>query len=149
MAFGMGGSRDAGAGPAFTGFGMKATLAAADVAFAGVIETGFVNRQGSSDSKALAVDVGVTLNGTLDATKNLVPLHQFGVASAASVAPTLASGDDDPEDVKDAPPSVKAKLADKAGGKQEDEELKKEFDEGLKKELEKKPAVNPNLNHKK
>jgi hypothetical protein len=136
MAFGMGGSRDAGAGPAFTGFGMKVTLAAADVAFAGVIETGWVNRQGTSDSKALAADVGVTLNGTLDLTKNLVPLHQFGVGSAASVAPTSA----DPAE-EDAPPTV---LAAKNGDEQK--KIEKEFDAKLEKELEKKPAVQP---HKK
>jgi hypothetical protein len=41
---GVGGSRDAGAGPAFTGFGMKSVTATADVAQGGVIETGFVNR---------------------------------------------------------------------------------------------------------
>lgn len=46
LGFGGGGSRDAGAGPAFTGFGMKMVTAAADVAAAGVVETGFVNRSG-------------------------------------------------------------------------------------------------------
>lgn len=44
LAMGNGGSRDAGAGPAFTGFGMKLVTAAADVAQGAVIETGFVNR---------------------------------------------------------------------------------------------------------
>jgi len=44
--FGNGGSRDAGAGPAFTSFGMKMVTAAAPVATGAVIETGFVNRSG-------------------------------------------------------------------------------------------------------
>lgn len=44
LSSGNGGSRDAGAGPAFTGFGMKLVTAAADVAQGAVIETGFVNR---------------------------------------------------------------------------------------------------------
>jgi len=42
--FGAGGSRDAGAGPAFTGFFEKMVTATAPVANGGVIETGFVNR---------------------------------------------------------------------------------------------------------
>lgn len=46
LGFGAGGSRDAGAGPAFTGFGMKMVTAAGAVANGGVIETGFVNRSG-------------------------------------------------------------------------------------------------------
>jgi hypothetical protein len=82
-----------------------------------VISTGFVNRQGA------------VLNGTTDATKNLLPLWQFGSASAASVAPTLVESP--------------ARAAPKLPSKEEDEKLKKEFDEGLKKELESKP------NHKK
>jgi hypothetical protein len=45
-AAGNGGSRDAGAGPAFTGFPIKMTTAAGAVATAAVIETGFVNRSG-------------------------------------------------------------------------------------------------------
>jgi hypothetical protein len=45
-AAGNGGSRDGGAGPAFTGFPVKSVTAAAGVATAGVIETGFVNRSG-------------------------------------------------------------------------------------------------------
>lgn len=48
LAFGNGGSRDAGAGPAFTGFGMKMVTSVADVANAAVIETGFVNRSGAT-----------------------------------------------------------------------------------------------------
>jgi len=43
---GNGGSRDAGAGPAFTGFPIKMVTAAGAVATAGVIETGFANRSG-------------------------------------------------------------------------------------------------------
>jgi hypothetical protein len=45
---GNGGSRDAGVGPAFTGFGSKMVTAVGTVAPAGVIETGFVNRSGVS-----------------------------------------------------------------------------------------------------
>jgi hypothetical protein len=66
LAFGNGGSRDAGAGPAFTGFGMKMVTAAADVAAAAVVETGFANRS------------GVILKSGLS---------QFGSTAAASAAP--------------------------------------------------------------
>jgi hypothetical protein len=45
---GNGGSRDAGAGPAFQGFGMKMVTAAGAVAIGAVIETGFVNRSNRS-----------------------------------------------------------------------------------------------------
>jgi hypothetical protein len=137
MAFGMGGSRDAGAGPAFTGFGMKLLAAAADVAFGGVVATGFVNRQGVSNSKALAADVGVPLNGTTDANSGWygqVPLWQFASASAASVAPTMA--EDEGRAAKEPP---KAAFPGKPPTKEEDEKLRKEFDEGLKKEIEHKP----------
>jgi hypothetical protein len=44
LAFGNGVTRDAGAGPAFTGFGMKLVQASGNVAHAGVITTGWVNR---------------------------------------------------------------------------------------------------------
>lgn len=44
LGFGNGGSRDAGAGPAFTGFPVKMVTAAGAVAVGAVIETGFVNR---------------------------------------------------------------------------------------------------------
>ena len=47
LAFGNGASRDGGAGPVFTGFGMKMVTSVADIAAAGVIETGFANRQGA------------------------------------------------------------------------------------------------------
>lgn len=46
LGFGNGGSRDAGAGPAFTGFGMKMVTAAGAVAAGAAIETGFLNRTG-------------------------------------------------------------------------------------------------------
>ena len=45
---GPGASRDAGAGPAFTGFGMKAVTAAGAVAEGAAIETGFLNRTGAA-----------------------------------------------------------------------------------------------------
>lgn len=44
LGFGGGGSRDAGAGPAFTGFGLKMVTATASVAVGAAIETGFLNR---------------------------------------------------------------------------------------------------------
>lgn len=43
---GTGASRDAGAGPAFTGFGIKAVTATGAVAEGAAIETGFTNRTG-------------------------------------------------------------------------------------------------------
>jgi hypothetical protein len=46
--FGNGGSRDAGAGPAFTGFGAKMVTATAIVANGAAIEAGYVNRSGVS-----------------------------------------------------------------------------------------------------
>ncbi len=45
---GQGGSRDAGAGPAFTGFTIKTVTAAGAVATGGVVETGFSNRSGQA-----------------------------------------------------------------------------------------------------
>lgn len=45
---GNGGSRDAGAGPAFTGFGTKTVTATATVANGAAVEAGFVNRSGQS-----------------------------------------------------------------------------------------------------
>jgi hypothetical protein len=50
-----GGSRDAGAGPAFTGFGMKMVTAAAGVAVGAAVEAGWVNRSG----QALVTDQSV------------------------------------------------------------------------------------------
>jgi hypothetical protein len=68
---GNGGSRDAGAGPAFTGFEMKIVTAAAAVAVDAVVETGYVNRTG------IALATGQST---------------FGSASAATAVParTLA-----------------------------------------------------------
>ena len=48
LGFGNGGSRDAGAGPAFTGFGVKTVTATATVANGAAVETGFTNRSGVS-----------------------------------------------------------------------------------------------------
>jgi hypothetical protein len=62
---GQGGSRDAGAGPAFTGFVMKMVTAAAGVATGGVVETGYSNRSG------VALVTGQSVFGS------------FGTASAA------------------------------------------------------------------
>jgi hypothetical protein len=45
-AAGAGGSRDAGAGPAFTGFPMKTVTAPGAVAIGAVVEVGFTNRSG-------------------------------------------------------------------------------------------------------
>lgn len=64
-AAGQGGSRDAGAGPAFTGFTMKMVTAAAGVAVGGVVETGYSNRSG------VALLTGQSVFGS------------FGTASAA------------------------------------------------------------------
>lgn len=69
---GVGGSRDAGGGSPFTGFAMKSVTAAADVAQAGVIETGFINR-------TVAAVSGIVLKSGLSA---------FGSATAASAAVT-------------------------------------------------------------
>jgi hypothetical protein len=63
---GNGGSRDAGAGPAFTGFGLKTVTAAGAVAAGAAVEAGFTNRSGV----ALVADQSV-----------------FGSATAASAAP--------------------------------------------------------------
>jgi hypothetical protein len=48
LGFGNGGARDAGAGPAFTGFGMKMVTATGAVANGAAIETGFLNRSGAA-----------------------------------------------------------------------------------------------------
>jgi hypothetical protein len=48
LGFGNGASRDAGAGPAFTGFGMKMVTASGTVAEGSAVETGFTNRAGRS-----------------------------------------------------------------------------------------------------
>lgn len=48
LAFGAGASRDAGAGPAFTGFGTKMVTATGAVADGAAIEAGWVNRTGKA-----------------------------------------------------------------------------------------------------
>jgi hypothetical protein len=58
LAFGNGGSRDAGAGPAFTGFFMKLVTATAPVAVGAAVETGFVNRT------SYQVDTGKSVFGS-------------------------------------------------------------------------------------
>jgi hypothetical protein len=63
---GNGGSRDAGAGPAFTGFELKMVTATGTVANGSAVETGFNNRSGVS------ITVGQSV---------------FGSATAASAAP--------------------------------------------------------------
>jgi hypothetical protein len=73
---GNGGSRDAGAGPAFTGFLGKIVTAAAGVANGAVVETGWVNRSGVSL---------VTGQSTL------------GLASAASATPAMGPQPPPPE----------------------------------------------------
>ena len=65
---GVGGSRDAGAGPAFTGFGLQLVTAAADIAQGAAIETGWINRTAPAAS-------GIVLKSGR---------HAFGSASAAS-----------------------------------------------------------------
>ena len=68
LGFGNGGTRDAGAGPAFTGFGCKTVTATGTVAHGADIEAGFSNR----------VKVGLSLVSGQSA---------FGSAAAASAAP--------------------------------------------------------------
>ena len=67
---GVGGSRDAGAGPAFTGFGMKSVIATAGVAQGAAIETGWINRTAPAAS-------GISL---------LTGKTAFGSSTAASPA---------------------------------------------------------------
>lgn len=57
---GGGGSRDAGAGPAFTGFALKTVTAAGAVAIGAAVETGFVNRS----NQALVTGQSVFGSGT-------------------------------------------------------------------------------------
>lgn len=66
LGYGNGGSRDAGAGPIFTGFATKMVTAAAGVAVGGVVEAGFANRA----QRALVAGESV-----------------FGSATAASAVP--------------------------------------------------------------
>jgi len=67
LAFGNGASRDAGAGPAYTGFGIKCVQAASAVADGAVLATGFTNRSGAT------VPSGA---------------YQFGISTTASAAVT-------------------------------------------------------------
>jgi hypothetical protein len=67
LGFGGGGSRDAGAGPAFTGFATKMVTATGAVAIGAAIETGFLNRAS-----------GAMVSGQ----------SEFGSATAASPAVT-------------------------------------------------------------
>ena len=48
LGFGNGGSRDAGAGPAFTGYSLKTVTATATIANGAAVEAGFLNRSGVS-----------------------------------------------------------------------------------------------------
>jgi len=66
---GEGGSRDGGAGPAFTGFSMKMVTAVGTVTNGSVVETGYVNRAADLAS--------ITINQSV-----------FGSASAANAAPS-------------------------------------------------------------
>lgn len=66
LGFGGGGSRDAGAGSAFTGFAMKTVTATGAVAVAGVIETGFLNRT------SFALNTGKTVFGSATAASPAV-----------------------------------------------------------------------------
>jgi len=52
---GQGGSRDAGAGPAFTGFGVKTVTATATTANGVAVEAGFTNRSGQSIANGQSV----------------------------------------------------------------------------------------------
>ena len=63
---GNGGSRDAGAGPAFTGFGMKMVTAAAEAINGADIEAGFSNRTG------LTMPIGTSAFGS-DALATAIP----------------------------------------------------------------------------
>jgi len=66
LGFGGGGSRDAGAGPAFTGFGTKAVTATGAVAVGAAVETGFLNRT------SFALNSGKTVFGSATAASPAV-----------------------------------------------------------------------------
>ena len=68
---GVGGSRDAGAGPAFTGFSLKSVTATAPVAQGAVIETGFVNRTAPAAS-GISLATGLSAFGSNTATSAAV-----------------------------------------------------------------------------
>lgn len=54
LGFGAGGSRDAGAGPAFTGFEVKLVNASGTIANGAAIQTGYINRTGRTITTAQA-----------------------------------------------------------------------------------------------
>ena len=66
LGFGGGGSRDAGAGPAFTGFSTKAVTATGAVAVGAAVETGFLNRT------SFALNSGKTVFGSATAASPAV-----------------------------------------------------------------------------
>lgn len=66
LGFGNSNSRDAGAGPAYTGFGTKMVTASGSVAAAAAIETGFLNRTGR------AMTTGESAFGVSDAASTAV-----------------------------------------------------------------------------
>jgi hypothetical protein len=68
---GVGGSRDAGAGPAFTGFGMKFVTAATNIAQGAVIETGFINRT-TAVASGLSLISGMSALGSATAASPVV-----------------------------------------------------------------------------
>jgi hypothetical protein len=86
---GNGGSRDAGAGPAFTGFPIKLVTAAAGVAVDAAVEANWTNRSG----KAL-----------------LTGQSTFGSGTAASVAPAMMKPLDEPEPAEKVKSEVKPDL---------------------------------------
>jgi hypothetical protein len=97
-----GSSRDAGAGPAFTGFPMKSVTAAGAVADGAAIEANWINRSGAP----------MVLGG-----------NAFGSGSAASVGPTL-------EDAPPEAPAKEAKNGDEQEKieKEFDSKLEKELE---------------------
>ena len=66
LGFGGGGSRDAGAGPAYTGFGTKAVTSTGAVAVGAAVETGFLNRT------SFALNTGKTVLGSATAASPAV-----------------------------------------------------------------------------
>ena len=71
LGFGGGVQRDAGAGPIFTGHGMKIVTAAGTVADAAVIETGFTNRSG------VTMTIGQSALGSETAASPVVDFEVF------------------------------------------------------------------------
>lgn len=66
LGFGGGGARDAGAGPAFTGFATKAVTATGAVAVGAAVEAGFLNRT------SFALNAGKTVFGSANAASPVV-----------------------------------------------------------------------------